>query len=171
MGTDMAPTIERECGIGPLRFLAKTVTSNKSKTLVGKSLYVNCPELKEFNFHTYSTGDDLHKPDYPKPVNEYGKGEYVWLVYEESKFTDGKYTLTTVENADISLPDVETIGGTELPKTCPVCGEKTAAVCTASAIGGKEFSQVAVSPETDYCEIPDDRRKWFDIPEDRVYVH
>jgi hypothetical protein len=158
----MAHSIEREPGIGPLKFLGRTVTSNKSKGAPNQnSIYVSAPGIKSFNFHTHPTGSGK-VPDYYKDPTEFGKDEYVWLHYEESRFTDGLYHLVEVSEANLSMPDYETMADSDMPKRCPVCGREGSAVVN---------TNTTYADDADVCEVPDDRRRWFDIPEDYVYIH
>lgn len=163
----MAPTIEREPDTGPYKFLAKTVTSNKEKSvLLTESLFVDCPQLADHTFHTYGA-NDLHKPEYFKDVESFGRDEYVYLVYEESDYTDGKYTLQQVEPAKFTHPtDYETMGESDLPKTCPMCGDDAVAVLKEDDQFGRAYADDATT-----CTISNGRGEWFDMRDDRVYVH
>jgi hypothetical protein len=163
----MAPTIERESGSGPYRFLAQTVTAGQEAR---KTLFVHCPELKQTNFHTYGAGDGM-SPDYYKPVPEFDRKEYLTLVYEESRFTNGTFVLERVEDAQLTEPcPAQTIADSAIPATCPVCGRQATAVLLESDTG--TYTDRVFDTNADSVCVPSAVRcRWLDIHEDSVFVH
>ena len=156
-------SIHREPGTGPYKFLAKVVSNSRFSP---NSLFVLCPEIhNEHKFHTYNAGHDTVKiPSYDDDVSAYSSGDYIHLIYEESKFTDDKYKLSRVERAQVTMPtDHETIGESSFPKQCPMCGDEAVAVIE---------NPTNESYAGDYsCEVSDDRASWFGFYKDTVYVH
>lgn len=161
----MAPLIEREPGSGPYQFLAQSVTSNKNKIASGDSIFLECPELKgDTSFHTYGAGDTF-KPDYYKDIEEFGKYEYVYLIYEESQFTEGKFRLSRVEPAQVTEPEgYDMIDNEDMPIRCPQCGEETHAIMQESGIA-------TAFDEENVCHPSPERLRWISIHQDRVFVH
>ena len=107
-------TTEIENGSETEKFLAWTATNTQS----GDSLFVHCPPLSEHDIHTNPLHAHTSPPEYEKEVTEFGKGEYVYLVYENIE--DDKYRLTRVETASVTEPEFEG----EVPNVCPECGKE-----------------------------------------------
>jgi len=78
--------------------------------------------------------------------------------------------LDRVTDASVTEPEYETMGDTETPGTCPQCGQTGAAVVRRQKVES-EFSDIAINPEADMCDVAPERLAWFDCNDDCIYIH
>ncbi len=154
---------------GDVTVLAKVL----SETSYGKSIYVRVPHIDR-DRRTDGGAKDVGggKVEFAGDIGDYKRGEYVHLYFRPNKYWDEKHTLYRVEKAQFTDPvnaDEPKFPNTNIPKTCPVCGRKAAAVVKTeydSMTGGK------VADGVDSCVVdPDNRGAWLDLSSEHTFVH
>jgi len=165
----MAMQTKRLDGSGEVTVLAKVL----SPTSLGKSIYVKIPRIGR-DRRTDGGAKDIGSGgvEFAGDIEDYKRGEYVHLHFRPNKYSDEKHTLDRVEKARFTYPvnaDEPKFPNTDIPKTCPVCGRKAAAVVKTkydSMTGGK------VADDADSCVVdPDNRGAWLDLSSEHTFVH
>jgi len=156
----------------PTTLLAHVVSNG---SVMNDSLFVLAPKYGEMSFHTHNSGFGYHhKPDYDldRDLLEYDTGDYVRLHYEPypDRYDKRMLYLDRVTDASVTEPEYETMGDTETPGTCPQCGQTGAAVVRRQKVES-EFSDIAINPEADMCDVAPERLAWFDCNDDCIYIH
>jgi hypothetical protein len=165
----MAMQTERLDESGDVTVLAKVLSS----TSYGKSIYVNVPRIGR-DRRTDGGAKDMGRGrvEFAGDIEDYKRGEYVHLHFRPNKYSDEKHTLDRVEKAQFTDPvnsDEPKFHNTDIPKTCPVCSRKAAAVVKTeydSMNGGK------VADDADSCVVdPDNRGAWLDLSREHTFIH
>lgn len=165
----MAMKTERLDESGDIEVLAKVL----SPTSYGKSIYVKVPRIG-LDRRTDGGARDVGggTVEFAGDIEDYKRGEYVYLHFRPNKYSDGGHVLDRVEKAQFTDPtnaDEPKFPNTDIPRTCPVCGREAVAVVKTEydgMTGGK------VATGVDSCVVdPDNRGAWLDLSGEHTFVH